>query len=175
LALDVDATVVRGRWFRHVPAGVDPSRRPEPPADNRWQRGHVIDSLYVADSAACVWAEWYRHLAERALPARYALPRDLWRYDVAPLQVADLGHPELLARVGLALPRPSRSTWPDFQAIGEQLHDEGWRGLIAPSAARPRDHVLVVFLPEPVVPAEVVATSYTRVREPPPPPTNMRT
>jgi RES domain-containing protein len=175
LALDVDVTAVRGRWFRDVPAGIDPSRRPVPPPDNRWQRGHVVDALYLADSAACVWAEWYRHLAERGLPPRYALPRDLWRYDVAPLELADLGHPDPLARLGLPLPRPGRRTWPEFQEVGEQLHREGWRGLIAPSAARPRDHVLVVFLPDPAIPVEVVATSYTRVSELPTPPTNMRT
>ncbi len=173
--LDVDATIVRGRWVRHVPSGVSPTYRPDPPADNRWQRGRVVDALYLAGGAACAWAEWYRHLAERAIPPAYALPRDLWRCDVAPLEVADLGRPDLLARVGLSLTQPGRASWSDYQAVGEQLHRDGWRGLIAPSAARPRDHVLVVFLPAADLPAEVVARSYTRVPEPPAPPTGMRT
>lgn len=51
-----------------MPAGVDPAQCPDPPGDNRWQRGHVVDPLYLADSPACTWAQWYRHLAEAAMP-----------------------------------------------------------------------------------------------------------
>ncbi|MDA8282834.1 MAG: hypothetical protein M0Z42_05935 [Actinomycetota bacterium] len=39
---------------------------------------------------ACVWAEWYRHLAEAAIPPASALPRDLWWHQITDLQVADL-------------------------------------------------------------------------------------
>jgi hypothetical protein len=74
LSLDVDSTTVASRWFRHVPADADPVRRLEPPADNRWQRGDVIDALYLVDDELCVWAEWYRHLAEAAIPPHAALP-----------------------------------------------------------------------------------------------------
>ena len=175
MAFDVDTTTVTGRWWRHVPAGVDPARRPHPPGDNRWQHGGVTDALYLADSEACVWAEWYRHLAETAIPPRFALPRDLWRYDVAPIEVADLSDPARLSRVGLSTPQPGRRGWPPYQAIGEQLHHEGWRGLITPSAARPTSQVLVIFLPEPAIPSDVVAASWARVTEAPVPPTGMRT
>jgi RES domain-containing protein len=131
--------------------------------------------VYLAGSAACAWAEWYRHLAESGVPPQFTLPRDLWRYDIASVEVADLGHVDQLARVGLPAPRPGRRSWPKFQAVGEQLHREGWRGLVAPSAARPEDHVLVIFLAEPTVPVDVVARSCTRINEPPTPPTGMRT
>ena len=57
-----------GTWFRHVPAGFDAYHRPPEPADNRWQRGEVVDALYFADSEETVWAEWYRFLAEAGLP-----------------------------------------------------------------------------------------------------------
>lgn len=175
MALDADPTTVSGRWLRHLPAGVSPASRPQPPADSRWQRGEIVDAFYLASSAACAWAEWYRHLAEAAIPPQFALPRDLWRYDIAPLEVADLRRTDRLARVGLSVPRPGRRGWPQFQAVGEQLAREGWAGLIAPSAARPRDHVLVVFLHGETVPPEVASTSYIRVSEPPAPPTGMRT
>ena len=34
----------------------------------------------LANDEAGAWAEWYRHLAERALPPAAGLPRDLWIY-----------------------------------------------------------------------------------------------
>lgn len=174
MALDVDTASVEGVWARHVPAGLDPGGRPSPPGDNRWQRGRV-DALYLADSASCAWAEWYRHLAEASIPPNFAMPRDLWRYDLQPLEVADLSDPDRLARVGLTSPRPGRRSWPYFQGVGEQLHGEGWRGLLAPSAARPDSRVLVVFLPDETIPAELVATGYTRIADPPAPPIGMQT
>lgn len=175
MALAVDSTTVRGLWVRHGPAGVDPAARPSPPADSRWQRGRVVDALYLADSASCAWAEWYRHLAETSIPPNFALPRDLWSYELQPLEVADLSGADRLARVGLLPPRPGRRSWPSFQTVGEHLNREGWRGLLAPSAARPGSRVLVVFLPEQAVSAELVATGYARIADPPAPPTGMQT
>ncbi|MGH3495512.1 MAG: RES family NAD+ phosphorylase, partial [Sciscionella sp.] len=162
-------------WWRHVPTTIDASARPDPPGDNRWQRGHIVDALYLADSESCAWAEWYRHLAEAAMPPNVALPRDLWRYEVATLQVADLSDVAQLDRVGLSLPHPGRRGWPAIQAIGEQLQGEGWRGLLAPSAARPASHVLAVFLPGSTTPSELVIAACTRIAQPPVPPTGMRT
>lgn len=159
----------------HVAASIDPDQRPFPPGDNRWQRGRVIDAVYLADSPVCAWAEWYRHLAEAAVLPAVALPRDLWRYQVAPLQVPDLSDIDRLVRAGLPSPHPGRRGWPAFQAIGEQIYREQWPGLLAPSAARPANHVLAVFLPGGVAPAELVASELTRVAQPPVPPTGMRT
>jgi hypothetical protein len=175
LALDVDPTSVEGRWLRHVPAGLDPSHRPIPPADNRWQRGQVVDALYLASDEDGVWAEWYRHLAERAIPPHVALPRDLWSYEVTPTEVADLSHRDRLARVNLSPPRPGRGRWAVYQAVGEQLHREGWKGLLAASAARPSSLVLVVFVRDGVIPDEIVAVRARRLTEPPAPPRGMRT
>lgn len=175
MRLDVDGTRVRGTWLRHVPAGADPALPPTPPDDNRWQRGAVVDALYLADSAACAWAEWYRHLAERGLPPHTVLPRDLWRYEVDRTDIADLRDADRLARVGLAVPAPGRATWPAFQEVGEGLHAAGWPGLLAPSAARPDSLVLVVFLPGPAIPGELVAVDSVRIAQPPVPPTGMRT
>lgn len=109
--------------------------RPEEPPDGRWQRGEVVEGFYLADSAKTAWAEWYRALAELGLPPHRSLPRELWaiRLDVT---VADLSSPEGLAEVGLQIPRPGRSGWPDYQLVGEALAADGWAGLVAPSAAR---------------------------------------
>jgi hypothetical protein len=45
---------------------------------NRWQRGAIVDAVYLGDAAETVWAEWYRHLAEAGIPPAARLPgRDL--------------------------------------------------------------------------------------------------
>jgi hypothetical protein len=80
--LDVDAISLAGIWYRQIPAGADPLYRPPHPADSRWQRGSIVDAIYLADSEPTAWAEWYRALAEAALPPGRALPRDLWRWQV---------------------------------------------------------------------------------------------
>jgi len=165
--LDIDSITVDGPWVRHVAAGVDPAVRPHPPSDNRWQRGHVVDALYLADSVLCAWAEWYRHLAEAAIPPNFSLPRNLWSHEVQALEVANLSDSTRLTCVGLNRPRPGRGGWPPFQAVGEQLHGEGWRGLLVPSAARPDSKVLVVFLAQATVPAELVPVDCTRITNPP--------
>jgi hypothetical protein len=149
LRLDVDATTVDGRWFRHVPPDADPLGRGSPPGDNRWQRGHVVDAHHLVSDPDGAWAEWYRHLAERGLPPAAALPRDLWTYTLTSLEVADLRTTGQLARVSLSLPSPGRRDWPPFQAVGERLHSDGRAGLLAPSAARPTSLVLCLFLPVP--------------------------
>jgi RES domain-containing protein len=176
VALDVEPTPVTGRWYRHTPPGADPLVRPSPPDDNRWQRGHVVDALYLCETADCVWAEWYRHLAERGVPPHMALPRDLWTYEITAVTLADLCTTNRLARVGLTHPAPGRRGWPAFQAVGEQLYRDGFAGLIAPSAARPQNPVLGVFLPDQTLPPTVTPQHPPkRVRLPPPPPTGMRT
>jgi hypothetical protein len=175
VALDVDAVDAAGAWLRHIPHAADARSRPLPCGDNRWQRGGVVDALYLAGDEDTLWAEWYRHLAERGLPPTRQLPRDLWRFRVAALEVADLSHEDRLARVGLPLPVPGRKTWPPYHHVGETLWREGWPGLLAPSAARPSGLVLCLFTVDPLVlPAEPVPPP-TVVTEPPTPPTGMRT
>jgi hypothetical protein len=116
-----------------------------------------------------------RERARWRLPPMHQLPRDVWRYRVARLEVADLTTAARLARVDLSSPMPGRRSWPPYQEVGEALWRQGWRGIVAPSAARPDGVVLCLFvvdfatLPaEPVPPPRVAA-------EPPVPPTGMRT
>lgn len=175
MALDVDAVDAAGEWLRHIPHSANPLARPHPPGDNRWQRGAVVDALYLADDEATLWAEWYRHLAERGLPPTRSLPRDVWRFRVPPLEVADLSQGDRLARLGLPPPVPGRRSWSPYQRVGETLAKEGWAGLVAPSAARPAGRVLCLFVDDSLVtPAETVPPPRV-VTEPPAPPTEMRT
>jgi RES domain-containing protein len=174
VALSVTAVVVRGRWFRHAYAGSSPLPEREPPPDNRWQRGDVVDALYLADSDATAWAEWYRHLAERMIPPLAQMPRELWTWSVR-VEVADLSTAERLAEVGLSPLTPDGASWPAYQRVGEQIATEGWRGLIAPSAARPSGKVLCLFRDAHGVRGAQPVPPPREVKEPPPPPTGLRT
>jgi hypothetical protein len=173
--LDVDATWVSGTWFRHIPAGGDVLYQPPEPADNRWQRGDVVEALYFADREETAWAEWYRYLAEAGLPPNQALPRDLWRWEISLPRVADLTDCDRLARVGLPPPQPTRHQWSVFQPIGEQLHAEHWPGVLSASAARPSGQVLCVFRTTREVPGTTPVPPPTTITEPPVVPTGMRT
>jgi RES domain-containing protein len=172
---DVEGLRVTGVWLRHQPAGGLPLAHRDPPPDNRWQRGDVVDALYLADGEATVWAEWYRHLAERGVPPAAAMPRDLWRWRVD-AEVADLSDATRLHVMGLEVPRPGRRSWPRFQAVGEALTAAGWAGLLAPSAARPAGRVLCLFRGrDGAVRGARPAPPPRRVTAPPAPPTGMIT
>lgn len=174
MADDVAAIAVRGRWLKHTFPGSAALPVREPPPDNRWQRGDVVDALYLADSEETVWAEWYRHLAERAIPPLAQMPRELWTWEVD-VEVADLSTTERLSAMGLPLPAPGRSSWPTVQKAGERLFADGWPGLLAPSAALPTGKVLCLFRDEDGVPNAEPTSSPRRVSEPPPPPSGLRT
>ncbi len=173
--MDVDSTSVSGTWFRHIPAGTDVLFEPPDPADNRWQRGVVVEALYFADSEATTWAEWYRYLAEAVLPPRQGIPRDLWRWEISLPTVADLSDDDRLASVGLPALRPTRHQWPVFQSVGERLHQEGWPAILSASAARPAGRTLCVFRTARTVPGTRPIAPPKTIEEPPVVPTGMRT
>lgn len=168
------AVVVRGRWVKHTYPGSLPLPERDPPPDNRWQRGDVVDALYLADSDETAWAEWYRHLAERMIPPLAQIPRELWTWKVN-VEVADLSTPQRLADAGLQLPTPDGTSWAAFQRVGERVARDGWAGLMAPSAARPAGKVLCLFRDEDGVRGARPVPPPREVTEPPPPPTGLRT
>ena len=175
MALDVDARRIRGTWVKHAPVGLPPLPDRADPPDSRWQRGGVVDALYLADDEATAWAEWYRHLAESGIPPNQALPRALWRWHLD-VEVADLSTASRLARAGLPPPAPGRRSWPTFQRVGERLWREGWRGLVAPSAARPAGRTVCLFrASDGAIDGAEPQRPPRRVREPPAPPTGMTT
>jgi hypothetical protein len=172
--LDVDPTPVRGLWFRHVPARGEPLYRPEHPASARWQRGEVVEGFYLADSEETTWAEWYRWLAEFAIPPMRQLPRDLWKFEVEIERVADLSTPQRLARVKLEAPVPDRRQWPAYQAVGETLFAEGWAGVLSASAARTESAALCLFRSSDRLAGVRPRRPPVRVDEPPAPPRGLR-
>lgn len=166
---------VAGSWWRQAPHGSDPLWLAFPPSSGRWQRGSEVAAIYFADEEATAWAEWYRLLAETALPPTHGMPRDLWRWMIAVNDIADLSTQAKLAQVDLPAPRPSRGTWGPFQAVGEALHREGYCGILYPSAARPNHQALCLFRENILIPgADLVRPPVTH-RDPPAPPTGLRT
>jgi RES domain-containing protein len=175
LAVDVDAVRVTGRWVKHAYPGSPPLPVRDAAPDNRWQRGEVVDALYLADEDDTAWAEWYRHLAENGVPPARQMPRDLWGWQVD-VDVADLSDPARLARVQLEVPRPGRRAWVPYQRVGEAVAADGWAGLLAPSAARPAHRILCLFRSDDGrVAGATPIPPPVRVEEPPAPPTGMTT
>jgi RES domain-containing protein len=174
VAKEIERVPVRGTWWRQTAAGLDPLELRDPPGDGRWQRGEVVAALYLAGSPETVWAEWYRALAERALPPRMWLPCDLWRIEADLADVADLSDEGRLAELGLAVPVPGRAGWGRYQELGERLAGEGFAGLVAPSAARADGRVLCVFRGA-RPPARLRKGARRRIDEPPVPPRGLRT
>jgi hypothetical protein len=114
-------------------------------------------------------------LAEIALPPTHGMPRDLWRWTIAVSDIADLSTPAKLARLDLPVPRPGLSTWPSFQGAGEELHHEGYLGVLYPSAARPDHQALCLFREAVLSPGADPVRPPTIYRDPPVPPTGLRT
>jgi RES domain-containing protein len=174
MRVDVDPVRVAGRWYKHAAPGSPPLPERDPPPDSRWQRGSIVDAVYLADEPDTAWAEWYRHLAELGLPPARQMPRDLWTWRLD-AELADLSNAARLARVGLPVPRPGRRTWPAFQAVGEGLHRHGWSGLVAPSAARPGQRIVCLFRVGGRVAGATPAAGPQPVTEVPVPPRGMTT
>lgn len=65
---EVAAITVRGRWVKHTYPGSPPLPERDPPPDNRWQHGDVVDALYLADSEDTAWAERMRTHAKTPVP-----------------------------------------------------------------------------------------------------------
>jgi RES domain-containing protein len=172
--VDVDAIVVRGEWVRHVPHGSSLLGRADESTDGRWQHGAIVRGLYLADEPATAVAEWYRWLAERGLSPGHAVPHEHHVWNIG-AELADLSSPDRLEAVGLTPPRPTRRTWPAFQAVGDALWQNGWRGLIAPSAARPRSLIVCVFDRGEWPPAGCEPLRTVAVTDVPAPPTGMTT
>ena len=104
------------------------------------------------------------------------MPRNLWKWKIAISRVADLRTASQLGRVGLGMPPPSKLYWLPYQLVGEALYMEGWSALISPSAARPDEGQILCVFREVERPPGLAPIPPPRVfRNPPVPPTGMRT
>ena len=136
---------VHGTWCRITRSDSDPLAWIPEAADGRWQRGHVVRALYLADSPETAWAEWYRHTSELGVPPDRRLPRDMWRLEVDLRDVADLTGDGTLAAHGIKGLVPMRRQWPRTQKVGEAYWKAGRRAILVPSAAHLGGRVLAVF------------------------------
>ena len=136
----------------------------------------MIRALYMADSEATAWAEWYRHTAELGVPPSTRLPRDAWRIEVNIDQVADVTAPGILRRHEIRRLQPTRAQWPVTQPIGEAYWAAGCRAIVAPSAAHAGGRVLALFRPLPgPIPGLTVIPPPASYQELPAIPTGLRT
>lgn len=166
---------VVGPWWRITRATLDPLLLAPEPADGRWQRGSVIRAVYLGDDEATVWAEWYRHTSEAAVPPDQRLPVAIWRVNVDLGNVADLTAAGMLGAHGIEALPPLRRHWPPTQEIGEAYWRDGAPAVLAPSAARAGGRVLAVFRTEAAVPGLTPVPPPRRHRSLPPLPPGLRT
>jgi hypothetical protein len=115
VAARVQRVSVAGSWWRQAPHGTDPLWLASPPSSGRWQNCKTVAAIYLADEESTAWAEWYRVLAEIALPPTHGMPRDLWRWTIARNDIADLSTPAKLAQLDLPIPRPGRGPGRNFK------------------------------------------------------------
>lgn len=166
---------VSGTWWRITRATLDPLFLAPEPSDGRWQRGSVIRAIYLGDDEATVWAEWYRHTSEAAVPPDQRLPVAIWRVDVEVEDVADLTAPGVLEAHGIESLAPKRKRWPPTQKIGESYWRDGARAVLAPSAARAGGRILAVFRTDEAVQGLTPVPPPKRYRSLPPLPPGLRT
>ncbi|MBI4261573.1 MAG: RES family NAD+ phosphorylase [Actinobacteria bacterium] len=110
----------------------------------RWNPPGSFPALYLGLSPDVVAAEFFR-LAERsARQPQDLLPRRLCRYRVRLQDVLDLRETETRSAVGLTETDLRADDATLCRSVGEAAHHVGFEGLLAPSATRLGD-VLVVF------------------------------
>lgn len=98
MAVTVERVSVAGSWWRQIPHGSDPLWLASPPSSGRWQRGETVAAIYLAGDEDTAWAEWYRALAEIAMPPTHGMPRDLWRWAIAVGERPQTSSPGLIYR-----------------------------------------------------------------------------
>lgn len=131
--------------------------------------------FYLADTEDTAWAEWYRHTSEQGIPPSNRMPRDTWRIEVDVTDIADLVELGVLARHGITELHPTRRQWPLTQPVGEAYYYAGFRGLVAPSAARVDGTVLAIFRPLPPLNGLTPVPPPTHYDDLPPLPAGLRT
>jgi len=135
----------------------------------------VVRALYVAGTEETAWAEWYRYTSEQGAPPASRLPRDTWRIAIDVTDIGDLSDMATLGLHGITELLPTRRQWRTTQPVGESYHHDGYRGILAPSAAHVGGQVLTVFRPLPALPGILAIPPANHYTDLPALPTGLRT
>jgi hypothetical protein len=130
----------------------------------RWHREGAGYAQYLALAPAGAWAELIRYERIRANARAEQYVRRLWVVVVDEKDVADLSTFGAYADCGLE-PRTAVGEHEESQALADELHDTGFRGVLSPSAALPGATNLTLFGTRY---EKVLLTDLTRWRNPDP-------
>ncbi|HEX8361628.1 MAG TPA: RES family NAD+ phosphorylase [Longimicrobium sp.] len=142
---------IRRTVWRHVPAGSEPLHIGWMElARGRWntQRPRLA-CLYTAITRAGAIAEYRKHFEEAGLTRETRpKPRDLVSITVDVSPVLNLTSDTVLRDLrlsGSALTGPRRTAYPLCHRVAREAVDGGYRAILAPSAAREGERVLLVY------------------------------
>lgn len=114
-------------------------------SSGRWHRRGEGYAQYVALSPAGAWAELVRYFALRTPEAVVEQRRSLWQAYVVLDDVADLSTFDDWTACGLDPEVAVADDHAECQKLAAWLQGEGYRGVLAPSAALPGSVNLTVF------------------------------
>lgn len=140
---------VRRKVWRHVPAGAHPLHAGYIlRAEGRWNRRGVYGCLYTAFSRKGARAEYEKYLGRGATGGFRLGPRELVSIEVDLEPVADLtneptspGRPDEPYLTG-----DEPSDLEACRALADSLRNEGFVGIVAPSAALPGARNLIIYI-----------------------------
>lgn len=149
----VEPTAVSGEWtcFRQVSPEWPPLYHnagvPSPDQESgRWHRKGEGYAQYLALSPLGAWAECARYYSLRSPKQAREMRRNLWLVFVRETRIADLSQFDRYDACGLD---PAIAVEPHAagrsQALGDELRQAGFRGVLSPSAALPGVVNLTVF------------------------------
>ena len=169
----VAGIAVHGRWLKHTRSRLRGATRARASSRQPLAAGHGRGCLYLADCEDTVWAEWYRHLAERAIPPLAQMPRQLWTWEVD-IEVADLSTAERLTAVGLPHRNPATAPGRRFRRSARDYGGTAGPGSLAERGSTRGTGAVPLPLFRRAAEAKPLGQPRT-IEEPPPPPTGLHT
>ena len=146
MALDPDAIEVEGVAFRYsnydTPFWARPNSRP-----GRWHVRGDPPTQYLALTPAGAWSQLIRYEGLRDEPAVAEVRMAMWAVRLGVGRIADLGDFETAQGAGVDPDALVDENWSRCQALGRELREAGFAGVLAPSAALPDSQNLTLFGP----------------------------
>jgi RES domain-containing protein len=142
-----------GKVWRHLPSGAHPLHaRYILYASGRWNRALEYGCLYTALTPEGARAE-YEKYRTRAQGPGSGKPRDLVSIEVTATPVLDLTDETVRTWLGVTLSSLIGDEEADLEScrsIADWARSEGYRAILAPSAAREGERVLAIYIEGPV-------------------------